>query len=244
MDEPNRGAARFGVLVPYTNTNLEPDFALLCPPGVSMHYARLGGYDQEAIPDEAQMGGLGEAPLDEPVRLIAGIKPDIVFYGCTSATLAHGIEFDQQLARQIRDLTGALTVTAAGAVVFALSHLGVTKIGFSSPYVASLNERAINFIENADIAVVNRADVVGELDNYGQGNLQPDEVFELGCRADHPDAAAVVLSCTDMRSVEVVARLEAHLGKPVVCSNQAMLFEATSKLKLPPPPYPCGRLFH
>jgi maleate isomerase len=34
------------------------------------------------------------------------------------------------------------------------------------------------------------------------------------------------LSCTDMRSAETLAQLEAEIGKPVICSNQAMVFEA------------------
>lgn len=78
MTTPSRGNGRIGVLVPFTNTNLEPDMALLCPPGVSMHFARLGGYDVDAIPDAGQMAGLGAADLDEPLRLLAGVRPDVI----------------------------------------------------------------------------------------------------------------------------------------------------------------------
>ena len=45
----SRGRARLGVVVPFSNTNLEPDMAMLCPPGVSVHFARAGGYDLDAI---------------------------------------------------------------------------------------------------------------------------------------------------------------------------------------------------
>ena len=37
-----RGRARIGVLVPFTNSNLEPDFAMMRPAGVSIHVARMG----------------------------------------------------------------------------------------------------------------------------------------------------------------------------------------------------------
>ncbi|MCP4379144.1 MAG: Asp/Glu racemase, partial [bacterium] len=50
----SRGRARIGVVVPVTNTNLEPDMQLLRPDGVSIHFARSGGYDVDAIPDEKQ----------------------------------------------------------------------------------------------------------------------------------------------------------------------------------------------
>ena len=46
----SRGRRRFGILVPFTNTNLEPDMVLLRPDGVSLHFARMGGYDQDEIP--------------------------------------------------------------------------------------------------------------------------------------------------------------------------------------------------
>lgn len=225
-----RGRARLGVLVPFTNTNLEPDMALLCPPGVSVHVARLGGYDADEIPDAAQMQGLGASDLDEPLRLLAGVRPDVVLYGCTSATLTHGPAFDRQLAAQISALGGAQTVTAAGALVQALQALGATRIGFASPYVPAINDMAVGFLSDMGFTTVARAEVAETLDNDGQGALSPDAVFELGLRADHPQAEVLVLSCTDMRSVEVIARLEAATGKPVITSNQAMIFAALQAL--------------
>ncbi len=241
--EGSRGRARFGVLVPFTNTNLEPDFTSLRPPGVSLHFARLGGYDAEVIPDDDQMASLGEAPLEDPLRLIAGARPDVVFYGCTSATLTHGVSFDRDLAARIHAETGAKTVTAAGSLVHALNALGVARIGFASPYVGAINQQAVGFLAEAGFDTVHSADIGRALDNYGQGALTPDEVFDLGKRADHEDAQAIVLSCTDMRSVEIVETLEAALGKPVICSNQAMLFEAMSVLDLDRSGINCGRLF-
>ena len=241
--ESSRGRARLGVLVPFTNTNLEPDLTLLRPPGVSLHFARLGGYDIDAIPDDDQMAGLGAAPLDEPLQLIAGVKPDVVLYGCTSATLTHGVQFDRDLAGRIHAETGAITVTAAGALVRALKALGGVRIGFASPYVGAINRLAVGFFTGCGIETVQRTDIGRELDNHGQGALTPDEVFDLGVRADHAEAQAIVLSCTDMRSVETVERLEAALDKPVVCSNQAMLFEAMERLGLDRSEVDCGRLF-
>lgn len=241
MTFSTRGAARLGVLVPFTNSNLEPDMVLLSPPGVSVHVARLGGYDQDAVPDEAQMAGLGAADLDEPLRLIQGVRPDVILYGCTSATLTHGPAFDTDLARRIKGASGAETVTAAGALVHALQTLGVTRLGFASPYVSKINDQAVAFLQMSGFSVTGRADIDRVLDNAGQGALTPDEVFDLGLKANAPDAEALVLSCTDMRSVEIVDRLEQATGKPVVCSNQAMMHQALDLLGLRPV-RACGQL--
>lgn len=222
----SRGQARFGILVPFTNTNLEPDMALLRPDGVSLHFARVAGYDQDEIPDAEQMHGLGASDLDEPLRLLQAVRPDVILYGCTSATLTHGFAFDRDLAGRIKAASGAETVTAAGALVHALEVLGLHQIGFASPYVSTINDLAIAFLSETGIKTVARSETGKALDNYGQGELDPQAVFELGLAADHPEAQAVVLSCTDMRSVETIARLERALGKPVISSNQAMMFQA------------------
>jgi maleate cis-trans isomerase len=52
-----------------------------------------------------------------------------------------------------------------------------------------------------------------------------------------------VLSCTDMRSVEVIERIEDTLGKPVVASNQAMICCLLRTLGLTRHDAAPGRLF-
>ena len=225
-----RGRARIGVLVPFTNVHLEADMAMLAPPGVSFHYARLGGYDVDEIPDGDQMAGLGAADLSEPLCLLEGARPDVILYGCTSATLAHGPAFDRDLAAQIRASSGAKTVTAAGALVHALTQAKAKTIAFASPYVKNLNDQAIEFLAQSGFQTVSRADWPEALGNYGQGELTPAEITGLAHRADSAQADALVLSCTDMRAAEIVPSLERDLGKPVICSNRAMLAQALELL--------------
>ncbi|MGR3616811.1 MAG: maleate cis-trans isomerase family protein [Paracoccaceae bacterium] len=238
-----RSGPRIGVLVPYTNTNLEPDMQLLCPPGATVHFERMGGYDVDEIPGSDQMAGLGASDITQSLMLLSGVRPDVVLYGCTSATLTHGPSFDAQLARQIKDKSGALSITAAGALVASLQALQVTKIGFASPYLGEINDQAVGFLSGAGIETVKCHDVGRALGNYGQGELTPDEVFELAVQADHPEAQAIVLSCTDMRSVECIQRVETALEKPVVTSNQAMMFNLMRAFDLPRHDEAPGRLF-
>ena len=143
----------------------------------------------------------------------------------------------------LKETSGADCVTAAGALVNALNVLGATNIAFASPYVPAINDDAIAFLASNGISTVSRADVDGVLDNDGQGELTLVEVAALARRADSPQADAVVLSCTDMRSVEAIASLERDLGKPVVTSNQAMMFQTAQILGLRTGPSGYGILF-
>ncbi|MEM6375680.1 MAG: arylmalonate decarboxylase, partial [Pseudomonadota bacterium] len=54
--------------------------------------------------------------------------------------------------------------------------------------------------------------------------LRPDFLEEFAASVDHAEADALFISCGALRSLEIVDRLEARLGKPVICSNQAMMW--------------------
>ena len=45
-------------------------------------------------------------------------------------------------------------------------------------------------------------------------------------RADTPQAEALFISCTGLRTIDILQQLEQHLGKPVVSANQATMWHA------------------
>ena len=235
---------RIGVLVPFTNTNLEPDLIEICPANSTLHFQRTGGYDADAIPDKDQMKQLGVFDISHDLEMIKGAQPNVVLYGCTSATLTHGQSFDRDLAIKIKNKTGASTFTAAGSLVVGLKALNVQRIGFASPYVSNVSDKAAAFLEESGITVVSCAEVGPDLGCYGQGLLSPQEVYQLAMKANNPNAEAIVLSCTDMRAMEVIEEVEKDLGKPVVTSNQAMMFCVYKKFKLPQNIHCPGHLFN
>ena len=154
-----RGLARIGVVVPVSNSNLEPDLALLAPEGVSFHVSRSGGYDLDAIPDEHQMRRYSDTHSDDVVDALRHCGSQVILYGCTSATLAQGPVYDAAFRERIEARTGIPAMTAAGAVVEALRAVGAGTFAFTSPYVAALNDLAVSFIEASGFRCAGRADV-------------------------------------------------------------------------------------
>ncbi len=215
----------------------------LLPSNLSAHFTRIGGYEINEVPAVSQMQEMGEANIDDALRLIAGVRPDLVLYGCTSATLTHGLGFDRILVDQIKSLTGAKAITAAGAIIKGLQAVGAQKIGFASPYVGDVNDQAVQFLSDAGFETVKRADIGRALSSHGQGALTPDDVFDLALQADQPDVDAIVIACTDMRAVEAIEKIEATLEKPVITSNQAMAYGALKALGLQHNALAYGRLF-
>ena len=226
----NRGVARLGFVVPVSNTNLEPDMYSTHPLGASVHFARAGGYDLEKVPDSEQMAQFADSSLAPVLGDLCATRPDVVAYGCTSATLTRGPDYDREFCRKMQSIAGVPCVTAAGALIEALLQLGINTVSFTSPYTRQLNQEGADFLEAAGMEIVKVEYIGKDLDNYGQSGLKPADVFELGVRADHPEADCVVLSCTDMRAVEILDQLEEHLGKTVISSNQALMHAAAGRI--------------
>jgi maleate isomerase len=75
--------------------------------------------------------------------------------------------------------------------------------------------------------------------------LPPDFLAEYAtaAAARHPEADAVFFSCGALRSLGIVEDLERTLGKPVVVSNQAMIWDCLRKAGIAEPMPGHGRLF-
>lgn len=224
---------RIGLIVPSSNTNFEPDCALLAPAGMTLHAVRSGGYDVNAIPDSALMRRFAREALDQCVTLLKDARVDLVIYGCTSATLSEGPEFDRQFCEELEQKTGVPSITAAGSLVEAIKSTGVSRVAFTSPYVPALSAESVAFIRQSGIDVVNEVVFEEELTSIGQNSLTPQDAYDMALKADHPDAEAIVISCTDYRALEAVPAIEAALGKPVITSNQAQMFVCLSRLGIP-----------
>ena len=243
FENQGRGRGRIGAIVPANNRNLEPDFMLLSPPGVSTHFSRVGGNDYHGVPTYDEMQRYVSEPLEPPVMSLVAGQIGVIAYGCTSATLSGGAKADRELREQIERLSGLPAVSAASSLLEGLSALGVSRVAFTSPYVRELHCRAVAFLESCGVEVVSEADVGRDLGPYEQ-QLDPRSVYELGCRADDDRAEALVLSCTEMRSVEALVALENDLDKPVVASNQALMYASLNRIGIDPSGVEAGgRLF-
>ena len=125
----------------------------------------------------------------------------------------------------------------------ALAALGVSRVAFVSPYVRELHERGIAFLNESGVEVWGDANPERTLDSYEQ-EMDPSSVYEMALRADDERAEALVLSCTEMRSVEAIEAIEGSTGKPVVTSNQALVCACLIRLGVDPSEVEAGgRLF-
>jgi maleate cis-trans isomerase len=123
-------------------------------------------------------------------------------------TLADGPEFDQAFGDEISVKSGLPAVTTAGALNEAIKVLGAQHVAFTSPYVPQLAAEAVDFIEQSGVEVVNQFGYNQALSSLEQNALTPQDAYQMGLKADHPQAELLLISCTDYRALEAVpARL-------------------------------------
>ncbi|WP_306130799.1 arylmalonate decarboxylase [Roseovarius sp. MMSF_3350] len=219
FDEGVHHRARVGfVLIPNEQTT-EHEMIRHLPPGVGAFFARA------SMPREISTDSLAqvrETLATAAARILPDDGLDVISFACTSGTVAVGEA--ETCAELARGAPGAHATSLAGSVRKALGALGLRRIVLGSPYTSDLNDTVARFLARSGIEV---------LATHGMGlhydtemiRVAPDYIFDFACAIDRREADAVLISCGALRSIEVVDRLEQRLGKPVICSNQAMLWD-------------------
>ena len=77
----------------------------------------------------------------------------------------------------------------------------------------------------------------------GDGAAWTEAIVAAGIRATAAGADALFISCTALRASEAVERIEQAIGRPVVTSNQAVVWHALHLMQLAAPTQAPGRLF-
>ncbi len=145
-----------------------------------------------------------------------------VAYGCTSGSYVLGPDGDSAIIGQMEAESGVPATTTSSAVVQALQTLGAESVAVLSPHIDALNERLRAYLEASGFRV---AAMVGLNLSCDIESVEPAETREIvASQVDRPDADAVFISCTGMRTADVISEMETSLGKPVVTANQATLW--------------------
>ena len=118
---------------------------------------------------------------------------------------------------------GAVATTLFTSVKEALRRVAARRLVVGTPYVDELNTNVARALIGSGFEI---ADFQGLGLNFDREMIRvsPDYLIEFAQAIDRPDADALLLSCGALRSLDVVDEIERRLGKPVVGSNQAMIW--------------------
>ena len=215
---------RIGLLVPSSNTTVEPEFYRALPADVSLHVGRLP--IEQVTPDRvAEMVD----PLEAESKKLAAANVDVIVLGAAAPSFLKGRGYDREVAARIEQATGKPATTASTALLASLAALGVRRIALGTAYSTKVNDIAIAFLTANGIEVVN-TQCLGFVDNLEIGRLDVETAYELGRKVDSPEAEAVTFLCTNWQSMSIIDRLEAQIAKPVLSSTQFSVWAALKKV--------------
>ena len=216
--------ARLGFLVPPGNPTVEAEMIALAPEGVSLHFHRMVARGEPgALDGQEERNRSMVTHLPESVEMLALVKPDVIViaHTATSYDLAPGEE--AALLARLEQASGVRMTTAFACVAAALQRLGASRVAVGTPYSAETTSKGKAHLETQGFEVVRAENLEGVTNIYDE---TAERAYRLARSVDAPEAEAVFLSGTGLPTIAVLEMLETDLGKPVISSNAAMIWQA------------------
>ncbi len=212
------GKRRLGLIVLKADETVEQDFRRLFPaPQTALYVSRIPSGDELTTDTIGAM----EAHLPATAALLPpATRFDAIGYACTSGTAQIGAG---RVARLIGEQADARAVTdPLTAALAAFRACSLRRVGIVSPYIPSVAAPIRRAFEAAGFEV-------GETLSFGEevearvARIAPVSIRDAAlslARAGGLDG--LFLSCTNLRTLDIIEDLEAELGLPVISSNLAL----------------------
>src|SRR5258706_4762334 len=227
-------AYRIGQIVPSSNTTMETEIPSMLHARLRIRPERFTFHSSRMRMHKVTREEL-EAMNREGLRCaaeLADARVDVMSTACLVAIMAMGLGYHRHVQRELAEVAranhcGAPVMTSAGALVEGLKTMGAKRVALIAPYMRSLTDLVVKYIENEGIEVVDA--ICFEIpDNLDVGRRDPRLLIEDVKRLNTANVDAVVLSaCVQMQSLPSIQIVEDLLGLPVtstsVCTTRRML---------------------
>ena len=189
---------------------------------VRLPVEHIYGTDLHALAELLDLGS--PARLAQGAEQLAKHEPAAVVWACTSGSFVYRPDGAAEQVRQLSEAAGVPASSTSFAFTNAAEALGVRRVAVAASYpddVAALFEE---FLAHHGLVVVSLSsagiDTAAEV-----GRLTPEAVVELAVANDRPDADALLIPDTAMRTIALVDEIERRIGKPVLTANQVTVWE-------------------
>ncbi len=211
---------RVGLIIPSSNRMVEQEMVGYFPDNVVAHINRL------------RMTGTNRKPLSELLteveRACAALvdaKCDVIAFHCTANSMSEGSGGERALLDALRRAGAPAVATTSTAVINALKALKARRIALLTPYSQHATEEETHFFTENGIGTVHAEGCgLGGSDAYC--STPPGFWSQKANALPHRDFDALFLSCANIRCMGIINESEARIGRPVITSNQVVLWEA------------------
>ena len=218
LDPDDPSAVPMGLIVLQTDETIEPEFrSLFIDDKSPLYVSRIPSGAEVNTDTLAQM----ETDLPAAADLLPKARPyRVVGYGCTSASSVIGSDRVEQMVMQ--NCNTATVTNPLRAASACARHLGVSKFALLSPYIEEVNTPLRRAFAEQGISM-DVFGTFGESEEAKVVRISTDSVVDAAVRLGRDSTVdAVFLSCTNLRTLTAIPRIEAQIGKPVLSSNQSL----------------------
>lgn len=239
----DNNVTRIGLVVPPGNVAMERELNHYLASNVVMNTNRLSR-PTPAVTKESLLAMIDS--VDQAVTDLSFCfpKPEIIIYGCTSGSFVSGPGREAEIAERITKRVGIRSVTTSSAILMGLEAVGAKRVFLLTPYIEDVTAHEVALLEHYDY-VLGGVDSFDYEDTRDIAKISTAEVHERMLR--HKEAVAkcdaVLISCTQLLTMDRIDAMEKALGKPVVTSNQASLWAALKLIGAPAHRDAPGKLF-
>ncbi len=218
-DDGTHHRALLGFIILSMDLVMEENIFRLCPEGVGPSVTRLKTHnDCNVVRLVEQIDGMAEAAS----ILQPQARPDVICYACTSGSIVIG---EDRVREEIsRGAPWAKPSTLVTGAVNALRRFDADKIVVATPYLDEINTVEAEFLRQKGFDVLDIQGLNIE-DCEAMGRIKPSYIRDFALSIDRPDADAIFVSCGGIRTIDVLQEIEDAAGKPVISSNQAMMWD-------------------
>lgn len=217
FETERRDESRLGLIVLQADETIENEFRRIIPSHATMHVSRVPSGREVTTDTLSEMEGhIGSSAKLFP----SAVSFDVIGYGCTSGTSVIGIE---RVAELVRSEVLARSVTEPiSALIAACRHLGVTRLACLSPYIENVSFGVRRILAENGI----ETPVFGSFETSEEAvvaRISPASIMQAAVQlGNSADADAVFISCTNLRTLDIISAVEDRTGKPVFSSNQVL----------------------
>jgi maleate isomerase len=219
FDQGRHYRAKIGYVLLATEQTVQDDVMNLRPDGVGIHITRA------AIPDSITnetLAAQADLLADCAATLLPDGSLDVICYACTSGSLVIG---ENRVFEELnKGAVNAKATSLITGVIRGLRAVAARKLVVATPYLDEINRREVEYLHSAGFEVLSIAGLNLEKDS-DMVRVTPDYITEFALQQDNDDADAIFVSCGALRTLDVIQRIEDRAGKPVIASNQAMIWD-------------------
>jgi maleate isomerase len=228
MTDTLGGRMKVGVIVPASNTVVQPEFDRMRPRGVTNQQTRVNIPDTPVGSDEelAALTAKIRTDIETAVDVMMACTPAAIVLAFGAETLWDGLLSPAELQTNLEHRAGVHIVLSGLATVAAMrKYGGVHRIGILTPYLSAGDAQVRRFFTEAGFEVVNLLGLRSASPAL-MAHESPEKLRRATRDVDDPSIELIVQVGSNLPYAQVAADAERWLGKPVLASNTCCYWHA------------------